>query len=109
MPNYTKDDKLKKESLTAATMRKETALATLRELELAEKQGAVIPIEVAVAAWATVGQTVRDGLLSLPERVAPEVAALTDARQIRDLLRDEIRKILANMPEHIHQQIHKAA
>jgi len=82
--------------------RKEAALAGLRELELAQKSGQVIDIDEAAAAWANAGKCLRDAFISMPNRVAPELAALTDARQIREVLRDHVRRILTNLPEQIH-------
>lgn len=105
MPTLSKADQKVRETITQATLRKESALATLREIELSEKQGKLIEVDAAATLWASVGQIIRDGLLSLPERIAPELAALTDQRQVRDQLRDELRKVLANFPDAIHKAV----
>lgn len=95
------EEPVRTEDFATAQRRKETALANLRELEHAQKLGAVVDVCEMERAWATAGQTLRDGLLSLPERVSEYLAAVTDSRQIRDKLRAEIRTILGNLPEQI--------
>lgn len=89
------------ESYASAQARKEVALANLRELEHRQKLGELVDVADMERAWATAGQTMRDGLLSLPELIAPQVAAVTDPRQVRDILRAEIRKVIENIPEQI--------
>jgi len=42
---------------------------------------------------------VRDGLLNIPDRIAAEVAAETDAGRVHGLLEDEIRKALVSLAE----------
>jgi hypothetical protein len=89
------------ESFAEAQRRKESALANLRELEIREKIGELVDVGEMERAWATAGQTLRDGFLALPEQIAPQLAALTDKIEVRDLLRGEIRKILGNLPTQI--------
>jgi phage terminase Nu1 subunit (DNA packaging protein) len=90
------------ETLEAAQARKEMALANTRELEYAEKIGELVPVAEMEQAWANVAQVFRDSLLSLPEKIAPQLAALTDARQVRDLLKTNFGYILANIPDRVN-------
>ena len=90
------------ETLEDAQRRKEVALANTRELEYAEKIGELVPVAEMEQAWANIGQVFRDSLLSLPEKIAPQLAALTDARQIRDFLKTNFGHILANIPDRVN-------
>lgn len=89
------------ESFAAAQRRKESALADLRQLEHRQKSAELVDVRRMELAWAAAGQTLRDAFLALPEQVAPQLAALSDARQVRDILRSEVHKILSNLPGQI--------
>jgi phage terminase Nu1 subunit (DNA packaging protein) len=93
------------ESIESEELKYQRARRELKEMERDTKKGLLIPIDSATTVWTTVAQSVRDGFLSLPDRLAPELAAVTDARQIRDQLRDEVRKILSNLPAQIHEAV----
>ena len=77
--------------------RREGTLADLAALELARKSGELVEFkrveEVAFAA----GRLLRDTVLGLPTRLAPELAAMTDAFQIEIRMRDELRQIFAGL------------
>jgi hypothetical protein len=75
--------------------------AKLAKLEFEERSGKLVDVEEMERAWADAGQTFRDGLLSIPERLAPVLAALSDTRQVRDQLKQEIRNVLENLPDRI--------
>lgn len=89
------------ESFVEAQRRKESALADLRQLEHRQKSGELIEVAVAERFVAEIGSTFRDALLSLPERFAAQLAAMTLQIEIRDLLRAEVRRILTNLPTQI--------
>ncbi len=77
--------------------RHEAALAKLSEMELAKKAGELVDAKrVEEAAFAS-GRMLRDAVLGLPTRLAPELAAMTDAFQIEVRMRNELRQILADM------------
>jgi phage terminase Nu1 subunit (DNA packaging protein) len=96
------DGKDSGESFNDAQRRKESALADLRELEFKTKAGDLVSVTEMESAWAVIGQTMRDALLSMPERLAPRVAAVSDVRQCRDILSKEIRTVIGNIPVAIH-------
>lgn len=96
------------ETFSDAQRRKESALANLRELEHRQKIYELVSVDEQAKVWAGVAQTVRDGFLALPELLAPELAALTDPRQVRDRLDSELRAVLANLPERINVVLKEA-
>lgn len=62
-------------SLGSARLRKENAMAGLRELELLKESGMVVNKEMVLRARFIFCRTVRDAILNIPERVSSEVGA----------------------------------
>ena len=93
-----------RESLADATGRKEIALANLREIEEATKRGELVDVAEMEQAWATVGQTIRDNLLGMPDKLAPMLAAMTEKKEIRTYLMAEFRQLLTALPDEIHKR-----
>lgn len=89
------------DDLTTSERRKAQALARRHELELAEREGRLISVEVVEQQWSGVLQAVKNAFLSLPDACAAECAALTDVRQVRDRLKAEVHTILHQLPEQI--------
>jgi hypothetical protein len=73
--------------------RREGALAEMAELDLAKKRDELVErASVEVMSFAS-GRMTRDMMLGLPTRLAPAIAAMTDAFEIEVLLRDAIRQV----------------
>ena len=87
------------ETLIDAQLRKESALANLRELEFQQKQGEVIPLTMASAAWAQLCQTVRQKLSALPNALCDQLAAMTDPTEIRLFLIRETDRCAAQLAD----------
>jgi len=92
------------ETLADATCRKEIALANLREIEEATKRSELVDVAEMEQAWATVGQTIRDNLLGMPDKLAPMLAAMTEKKEIRTYLMAEFRQLLTALPDEIHKR-----
>lgn len=86
-----------------ARRRRTLALAELAELRLRTRKGELIEAAKVDDDWSRVGQMVRDSLLSLPERVSGQVAALTDPVAVRDLLKAEVIQTLAHLSQGIER------
>ena len=78
--------------------------ARLRKLEFETKSGKFLPSGDVKVKWYTLARQVRDKLLALPAKLAPQLAALSEAREIRDLLDAEIVAILKSLQEEIRYQ-----
>jgi phage terminase Nu1 subunit (DNA packaging protein) len=89
------------ETWSEAQLRKERALADLRELELAEKQGRLIDAELAAQFLSNASRTVTNQIMAIPDKLAPLIAAVTDIRECRDLMLKEIKRALDNLPDQI--------
>jgi hypothetical protein len=92
-PNHPKSD----EDYWNAQRRKEIALADLREIEVKQKRGELIPAAEVEVEWATVCTTIRDGMLSLPSKLSDRLAPITNPQEIGAILRSEIRAELTRI------------
>lgn len=83
-----------------AAMRKERALADKHEMEAAHRKGELIDVKEAAADRENLCSTIRERMLSLPDRLSPRLAKL-DPRQIREILMTEIRKVLQVLSDEV--------
>ena len=103
MPKLSRADQVAEESANAARLRKERALADIREMERDEKQGLLIPAEKVSAAWAKILAEVRSAVLRVPDNCATAVAATDDARKARNILASECEAILRNLSNDVRK------
>jgi len=75
--------------------------ARLRKLELDAKEGRLIDAEAVRAALADAGRAVRDGILGVPDRLAPILAAESDQQRIHALLQTELKRELEGLTDAI--------
>lgn len=80
----------------AKTSREEVELARAR-LALEKDAGQLVDRDGARRAAYESGRMLRDMVLSVPSKVAAEVAAMTDARAIETRIREELRTVLAEL------------
>lgn len=69
--------------------------ADKHSLENAVRRGTLLEVEMVSKVWTGIFTALRARVLSLPTKVAAELAALTDATRIRDRLTDEAHQILS--------------
>jgi hypothetical protein len=87
---------------TAEAVRRERiAAARLRELELAEKAGAVVPIADVVGAVTAEYHIVRTGLLGVASKLAHRLAAATTPEAAGALVDTEVRQILTELTQDV--------
>jgi len=82
------------ESFSAAKARKESALASLRELELAERKGQLLDREEVKQAVEGLVIQARETLMGVPSQVQDRLTGMTSAPAIGELLEAEIRRAL---------------
>ena len=73
--------------------------AELAKLQTLKERGELVPAAEVKARWFEHGRAIRDNLLSIPDRIASQLAASTDAREVHVLLSQEIigaLRVLAN-------------
>jgi hypothetical protein len=85
--------------------RRESALAEMAELELHERLGKLVDRERVEATVDALYRTLRDALLGLPTRLAPEISAMTDAFEIEVKMRDAIRSLLTDLSNKTAQDL----
>src|SRR5689334_13221603 len=71
--------------------------AKLRKLEYETRTGKFISADEVKVKWFQITRQVRDKLLALPSKLAPQLAALSDMKEIRDLLDAEITATLRGL------------
>jgi hypothetical protein len=101
MPKLSKADQRRKVSANEARRRKEVALARLREMEADEKAGKLIRAELVKDTWTKILAAVKAGVLRLPDKLAPQMAAVSDAPEARKILKGECEAILKGLHEEI--------
>lgn len=68
--------------------------AKLRRLEFDTRQGKLVEAAVVKERWAAILVVLEERVLAVPDKLAPELTALTDERQVRDALKREMHAIL---------------
>ncbi len=86
-------------TLNEARTQKECHLAALRQMELDEKTGRLIPKDQVEKEAFEVARQVRNAMLGIPSRVAAQLAAMSDEFQIILVLTTEIRNALQGVAE----------
>jgi hypothetical protein len=101
MPKLSKADQAAKVSATEARRRKELALARLRELELAQKAGMLLPASEVRDRWVTILTAIKTAVLRLPDKLAPQTVAAADVREAHTILAAECEAILRELSDDI--------
>ena len=83
-----------------ARRQKEVALARLRQLEVAEREGEVIQTAAVRTAWSEHHARIRDRFLSIPDRLS-EALANQPAGVVREKLTAEIEDALRNIADSV--------
>jgi phage terminase Nu1 subunit (DNA packaging protein) len=83
--------------LTRERTRKEAALASLRELQLAEARGELVKASEVARTWNNAVVRLRNAVLSIPARVATR---FPDSRHAEAILRAECELALRQLEKH---------
>lgn len=92
------------ETRSEAQARKDSVAADLLELERAQKLGALIARDDAYAAMKFIGGALRAALDVMPDQTAPLVAPIMDLEEVRELLAEAGRSVLAAVGDAIERQ-----
>jgi hypothetical protein len=68
--------------------------AKLRRLEFETRQGKLIEADTVKTRWASILVELKERILAVPDKLAPEITALTDERQVREALKREMHALL---------------
>ena len=91
--------------LARARLEKERALAGLRTLEWHRRRGELVEVDRVRSGMTSLGAAVREALQRLPDRLADELAAETNAHRVHSRLTVEIDQILANLVDELSKPI----
>ena len=75
--------------------------AKLRRLEFETKQGRLVEAEIVKQRWAAILVVLKERILATPDKLAPELTALTDERQVRDTLKREMHALLKTLQSEV--------
>ena len=75
--------------------------ARLRKLEYETKSAKLIPTDEVKAVWFKQARQIRDKLLAMSAKLAPQLAAVSELRAVRELLDSEIEGILKGLQDDI--------
>lgn len=78
-----------------AQARKEAAVAALKELELKEREGKLFPLDAGVRLVTLLGLEIKGGLEAMDNRLPTRLAAETDWRKIKAILKKAHTEVLA--------------
>lgn len=87
-------DKARPLTYLEAQARKEAAVAALKELDLQEREGKLFPVEAGVRLITMLGLEIKGHLEAMDNRLPTRLAAETDWRKIKTLLKKEHAAIL---------------
>lgn len=71
--------------------------AKLRKMEFDLRTGKLVEAEIVKQRWSTILRLIVDRILAWPNRLAPEVAALTEERQVREAILREARVLVNDL------------
>jgi hypothetical protein len=71
--------------------------AKLRKMEYDVRMGKLVEAELVKQRWSAVLRLIVDRILAWPNRLAPEVATLTDERQVREAILREARALINDL------------
>jgi len=71
--------------------------AKLRKMEYDVRMGKLVEAELVKQRWSAIYRLIVDRILAWPNRLAPEVAALTDERQVREAILREVRALVNDL------------
>jgi len=84
-------------SIFDSQAKKEAAIASLKELELAQKRGELFDLEQGIKVVCKLAASIKDALQSMDERLPAKLSNLKEKRQIKALLKEEHAKALKSL------------
>ena len=82
--------------------KKEAYDALLKKLDYEERSGKLIPVEQVEVEAFNAARIARDKLLTIPDRVAPQIIGKKNIQEIKQILRKEIRDSLQDLTDFLH-------
>lgn len=93
------------ESYWKSKARRENSLAEMAELELQKQLGTLVSRAMVETTVEALYRTLRDALMGLPTRMAPEFASMTDAFEIEVKWREATRALLTDLSNKTAQDL----
>jgi hypothetical protein len=87
------------EMFNRARAAKEIAIAKERQLDLRLRQGELLEASEVERVWTEALTSFKNRLLSLPDKLAPKMAACSNVLECRAIMDQEVRKVLSALSE----------
>ena len=87
------------EMFNRARAAKEIAIAKERQLDLRRRQGELLEASEVEQVWTEALTSFKNRLLSLPDKLAPRMAACSNVLECRAMIDQEVRKVLSALSE----------
>jgi len=87
------------EMFNRARAAREVAMAKERQLDLRKRQGELLEASEIESAWTQALTSFKNRLLSLPDKLAPRMAACPSVLECRAMIDQEVRKVLTALSE----------
>jgi phage terminase Nu1 subunit (DNA packaging protein) len=84
-----------------ARLAREVFSAKLKKLEYETRIGTLVRTDEVSIKWYTLGRQIRDRVLGIASKLAPQLAAETDVRRVREILDTELTAIVKGLAEDI--------
>ena len=79
------------------------------KMDLDEREGKLVPLDQERSAWAVCARTLRDEIMSLPDSISEQLAAMEDPRAIRTFLKGILHGLLSTkLPDAVTRAMKKA-
>ena len=88
------------EGFEEARTRKTTAEADIKEMEVAQAAGSLIPVDEVVSAWTDILANLKAKLLAIPVKTAPLVLNEDNLRAIETLIENQIHEALHELSQY---------
>lgn len=88
-----------------AEIRKEIAVAYLKELEIQQKRGDLVNFQKVNVVMSTLVTETKQRLMAIPDRVAKSVARMTDPAEVRQKLRAELIEAMEGLTNDIRSAL----
>jgi hypothetical protein len=96
---FTNDIKVLDAEFLAAKLATERERCELLKIKVRKAKGELIPIDDVKKAMFAKGRIIRDGVLNIPDRIAPLLLNKSDASEIHSVLMRELRGVLKELSQ----------
>jgi hypothetical protein len=80
---------------------------TMGKLDLEERQGKLVPVEIVRQTWISIVAMVRGRFLSIPSKLAPRLLGKHNPSEVETILRAEVYDVLTDLAENVEIKVER--